>query len=110
MKFLSLLVAFCWISFVYAKDCAVYGISDSPQGLSCSFKKQDLSLWCDTTSGTYFLDTVPVVAAFHYEVEEGAVPLVFKTLDRELTIIKLKNGKFSAELVSDSSSIIGNCQ
>lgn len=46
--------------------CEVYGISDSPQSLKCTFSRDNLHLACK--EGIYYLGPEMVEAAFHYEV------------------------------------------
>lgn len=88
--------------------CEVYGISDSPQSLKCRFSREDLALSC--REGIYYLGEQIVEAAFHYEVEEGPVPLVFKTKEREL-IVTLSSGRnHKASLTGIGSKQRGNCK
>jgi hypothetical protein len=87
--------------------CEVYGISDSPQSLSCSFGGDETPLTCQ--NGTYLLSGVVVEAAYHLEVEEGPTPLVFKTNHDELTVT-LGNGRnHGAVFVHDGKKIKGRC-
>lgn len=66
------------------KPCAVYGISDSPQNLSCKFAGVSIRVTC--LDGKYFLNESRVKAAYHYEVEEGPTPLVFETAGAKLIV------------------------
>lgn len=93
---------------VFASDCKVYGISDSPQEMSCSFQKLSLKLTC--SNGTYYLNEEAVSVAFHMEVEEGPVPLVFKSPTMQLTATKLPDQKFQAELALNSQIFQGLCE
>lgn len=88
--------------------CEVYGISDSPQSLKCSIAGQKLDLTC--REGVYFLNNTPVEAAFHYEVEEGPVPLVFKTASEELTVTMGKGKNHKATLFSGRKKTRGTCR
>lgn len=65
------------ISLPALAKCKVYGISDSPQKLNCSFPEMSVKLSCKWNN--YYLNQEKVNLAFHLEVEEGANPLVFKT-------------------------------
>lgn len=87
--------------------CEVYGISDSPQSLKCTFARQDHNLSCK--DGTYILGDETVEAAFHYEVEEGPVPLVFKTKTRELTVTLDSGRHHKATLFRNGKKLRGNC-
>lgn len=75
MKYLLALSLF--ISLPVLAKCKVYGISDSPQRLNCTFPEMKVRLSCKWN--TYYLNNEKVNLAFHMEVEEGATPLVFKT-------------------------------
>ena len=87
--------------------CEVYGISDSPQSLSCTFARKKVDLSCK--EGVYHIGEEAVEAAFHYEVEEGPVPLVFKTKTREL-VVSLESGrKHGATLTRNGKKSRGNC-
>lgn len=90
-----------------ARPCEVYGISDSPQRLSCKFENQDLELTC--RQGQYRLNQSPVQEAYHMEVEEGPVPLVFKARDKKLTVLIQDENHIEAELQSEKLSFIGTC-
>lgn len=106
MKFFGLI--FLMISLpVLSAPCKVYGISDSPQNLDCTFGKElKIHLGCE--GGAYLLDGAPVVNAFHLEVETGSSPLVFKTVKTSLTIIKEKSS-FLAEYESPEGTQSGTC-
>ncbi len=93
-------------SFALASGpCKVYGISDSPQRLSCSFPKSRVILSC--VDGQYLLNKSPVKVAFHMEVESGAVPLVFKASDLVLTVFM--ESPIMAELKIAQSVSLGTC-
>ena len=109
MKMLLSLFLLSSVSLVHARNCEVYGISDSPQNLHCSFSKLQLILKCDRETGTYYLDSSPVKVAYHYEVEHGPVPLVFKSEDMELVVVMKKEGAH-AELEIDGKIHSGTCQ
>ena len=107
----SLFIVFILVSFVSgasAAPCEVYGISDSPQKLDCSFDKISLGLRCQ--NGTYYLDSSKVKAAFHLEVEEGPTPLVFKASDVELTVTMYSRKKIRAELNREGKNFTGKCE
>lgn len=90
-----------------ATPCEVYGISDSPQSLSCTLARKTIDLTCK--EGVYHVGDEAVEAAFHYEVEEGPVPLVFKTKTREL-VVSLESGrKYGATLTRNGKKSRGNC-
>lgn len=91
-----------------AADCKVYGISDSPQKLNCIFKNLNLALTCK--NGQYYLNTSRVSVAFHMEVEEGAVPLVFRAPDMELTVMINTPTDIDAELNKSGNAITGTCR
>lgn len=95
-------------SAVYAAPCEVYGISDSPQKLDCSFDKISLGLRCQ--NGNYLLDSDRVVNAYHLEVEEGASPLVFKAQDSQLTVTIHSKKNIEAELIKEGRSFTGKCK
>ncbi|MFP5384911.1 MAG: hypothetical protein ACLGHN_02445 [Bacteriovoracia bacterium] len=109
MKILVPLILFSFVSLVHARDCEVYGISDSPQNLHCSFDKLDIVLSCDNQHGTYYLNSSPVKVAYHLEVEHGPVPLVFKTDDLELVVTMRRRGAV-AELETEGRIHNGSCQ
>jgi len=88
--------------------CEVYGISDSPQSLKCVFGHGEVDLTCK--DGQYLLDGETVEAAFHYEVEEGPVPLVFKTKKRELTVTLRSGRHHKATLSHNGNKVRGNCR
>lgn len=95
------------LSNSYAADCKVYGISDGPQKLDCHFKNLDLSLYCN--KGSYFINSLPVISAYHQEVERGSVPLVFKTKAFELTVIIESQAQIHAQLLRGNESLKGFC-
>ena len=88
--------------------CEVYGISDSPQNFSCRFQREEMNLSCK--EGIYQLNDEPVEAAYHLEVEDGTVPLVFKSANSELTVISGKGRRHQATLLRDGKPISGNCR
>lgn len=95
-------------SVASAAPCEVYGISDSPQKLDCTFDKISVGLRCQ--NGTYFLDSSKVKTAFHYEVEEGPTPLVFKASDVQLTVTMYSKKNIHAELDREGKNFIGKCR
>lgn len=96
------------MSEAFAADCKVYGISDSPQKLNCTFKNLNLGLTCK--EGQYYLNTSRVSVAFHMEVEDGPVPLVFRAPDMELTVMINTPTNIDAELVRSGTTITGTCR
>lgn len=107
MKF-SIFLIFAFFSFsLSAKECEVYGISDSPQKLNCSFKSMKVALTC--RSGQYYLNSSKVTQAFHLEVEDGPVPLVFKARDMTLTAIIQAKVDIEAELTRPGRTDTGTC-
>ncbi len=90
-----------------ANACKVYGISDSPQSLSCHFRTGELKLSC--VNGQYVLGGLNVTQAFHMEVERGSSPLVFQAPDLKLTATKM-NRFFQAELEDRSGISHGTCR
>lgn len=103
-----ILLLFCLLpSLVFARDCEVYGISDSPQSLSCTFKRTQVKLRCQ--DGTYYLNQSKVDMAFHMEVEDGPVPLVFKAPSMQLTVLMHSKTHIEAELEQKGRIIMGSC-
>ena len=102
------LLFFITLNAEAATLCEVYGISDSPQGLNCIFARKKHDLTCK--DGTYFLGHETVEAAFHYEVEDGPVPLVFKTKTRELTVTLDSGKQHRATLFLGGKKLRGNCR
>lgn len=88
--------------------CEVFGISDSPQRLVCKFGREELEVRCH--EGVYFLGAEKVEDAFHYEVEDGPVPLVFKTKDLELTVTLGTRIQHKASLTGNGSQRRGSCK
>lgn len=107
MKLLSTLILVCLMTPALARDCKVYGISDSPQKLTCQFGAETIRLSCQ--KGTYFLNQSKVNLAFHMEVEDGAVPLIFRASDLELTVIMQSKIDIQAELVRGRLIRNGQC-
>ena len=105
--FISLLLFSSLSLPLFARECQVYGISDSPQSLDCFFGKEKLPLRCQ--DGTYMLGTSQVTTAFHYDVERGPIPLVFKTREKELIIYMWQKGDLKAQLFSKGQSRRGFC-
>jgi hypothetical protein len=99
-----LLVTHSWAS---DPECRVYGISDSPQKLQCSFKNLYLSLTC--VKGFYFINSIPVLSAYHLEVEEGSSPLVFQTKDMVLTVTMEAKTSSKGELSNHGVTLNGIC-
>ena len=80
---------------VFAIDCRVDGISDSPQEMNCYVHENKLVelLNLNCIDGNYQLqwknNVYPVDVAYHEEVETGANPLVFRSRNVSLTTISL---------------------
>lgn len=108
MKLIFTIFLVSLMSKASATECKVYGISDSPQKLNCTFKKLNLALTCK--DGHYYLNTSRVSVAFHMEVEEGAVPLVFRAPDMELTVMINTPTIIDAELTKSGTAITGTCR
>lgn len=102
----TLLIGFSFSS--WAKPCEVYGISDSPQKLDCRFEKVSVELRC--VKGIYQLNGSKVINAFHMEVEEGAVPLVFEAARSQLTVLLHSKTNIEAEWQEGIAVIIGSCR
>ena len=83
-----------------AKPCEVDGISDSPQRLSCQIGGENLLLMCK--NGQYFVGDEAVEVAYHEEVEEGPVPLIFKLKTWRLSVLFEKN-----RILAQSESLSG---
>ena len=107
MKYISLLLMLFTLPQVFAAECKVYGISDSPQKLSCTFSAQKIALTC--VNGNYFLNSSKVNTAYHLEVESGPTPLVFEAKELEMTVIIDSKIDIKAELVRNGRSLQGTC-
>ena len=91
-----------------ASPCKVYGISDSPQKLECTFaQNEDIALSC--SEGVFYLNDEKVLSAYHLDVETGSSPLVFKTAKSSLIITKQKT-HFIAERENTEGSVFGECR
>ncbi len=108
MKWICFALLVSLNAHAFAAECKVYGISDSPQKLTCSFKNSKIALRCE--NGNYFLNSTKVAQAFHYEVEEGPVPLVFKAPDMQLTVVIQSKVQIEAELEKNGKLATGTCQ
>jgi hypothetical protein len=95
-------------SLALAQKCKVYGISDSPQRLHCSFPKQQIELSC--RQGTYYLNEDKVEAAYHYDVMRGPSPLVFKTDSLQMVVEIYSSGRMPAELQIGNAHLRGRCR
>ncbi len=104
LPFIALLVT----TAAAAGVCRVSGISDSPQAISCRFKETSIELRCD--GGKYFINEFPVKAAFHFDVEEGPVPLVFDTESFRLVVEIDTDHRVKAILSSEQETKKGKCQ
>lgn len=107
MKLILLFILVCLSAPSFGALCKVYGISDSPQKLDCSFGQSSIQLRCK--SGQYFLNNLKVDQAYHLEVEDGPVPLVFKTKSSELTVLIQSKVDIEAEYSVGSRSRMGSC-
>jgi hypothetical protein len=92
----------------WAKPCEVFGISDSPQKLTCVFRTGAMKLTCQ--QGTYYLDRARVTSAYHLEVEDGPVPLVFKGASFELVVYVQSKTVILAELERGGLVLKGQCR
>lgn len=108
LKFILFTLILVPLSQANARNCEVYGISDSPQSLTCSFKHLDVALRCK--NGDYFLNNSKVSVAYHLEVEEGPTPLVFRANDLKLTATMNSKTNIEAEVVSNGRTFIGSCR
>ena len=108
MKIIFLTILFFAIENTYAKSCEVYGISDSPQKLNCSFKSMNIRLSC--VQGTYFINSSKVSQAFHMEVESGPVPLVFEAPNQQLTVLVHSKRNIRAEVAKSGTVFYGRCR
>ncbi len=108
MKFLFVLLLLLSSRTYAAPLCEVYGISDSPQALTCKFQRDKIDLAC--LDGSYFLDGELVEMAFHLEVEEGPTPLVFRTKSGDLTVTLNSGRHHEAVLSRHGKKLIGNCR
>lgn len=107
MKFF--IISFFLTSQVFgARLCEVYGISDSPQALDCSFSSEKLDLRC--RNGIYFLGNEAVDGAYHMEVEEGPTPLAFRTKTGEMIVVLEGESTHPATLARGRKKIKGNCR
>lgn len=107
-KLVLFIMFFTTMPKVYAEACKVYGISDSPQKLDCTFRTLKMNLTCQ--SGQYFLNDIKVDEAFHFEVESGPTPLGFKTADELLVVTIESRTRISAELEGGGRFLKGTCR
>jgi hypothetical protein len=107
MKFFLSLFLFLSIN-VFGADCQVDGISDSPQELSCRVKNLKINLTCQ--QGSYFVNGASVIEAFHFDVENGPSPLVFKGADFELVVVILRKSLITAEFTQKGKTLKGFCK
>ncbi len=107
---MKILFVLSFLSFnTYAANlCEVYGISDSPQALKCTFQREKIVLSC--SNGTYLLNSEAVEMAYHLEVEEGPTPLVFRTKNGELTVTLNSELNHEAVLSRDGKKLSGHCR
>ncbi len=108
MKLFYLIFLVFLMPSAWAKPCVVFGISDSPQKLTCVFKTIQIRLSCQ--QGTYFLNQGRVSSAYHMEVESGPVPLVFKTTGLELILYLQSKVEVLAELEQEGRVLKGECR
>lgn len=107
MKIACLTILVFLMNSAMAGDCKVYGISDSPQKLNCTFKNQKIALICK--GGNYFINTSKVSMAYHLEVEDGPVPLVWKAPEMQLTVVIQSKNEIEAELEMNGKAVVGKC-
>lgn len=108
MKLFVVLFLGLFMVAAFARDCKVYGISDSPQSLRCSFKELDIKLSCK--DGSYYLNSSRVLQAFHMDVEEGPSPLVFRSSSLQLTVIMNSRTDILGELEQSGIFSFGPCR
>ncbi len=92
----------------FGANCQVDGISDSPQELHCRVKKLSINLTCQ--QGSFFLNGAPVTEAFHFDVEDGPSPLVFKGADFELIVVMVRKSLITAEFIKNGKTLKGLCK
>jgi len=92
-----------------AQDCKVYGISDSPQKLTCAFEDLRETYHLTCKKGQYLLNETPIKVAFHLDVESGPSPLVFKGENLQLTIMINSRSNITAELQLEKIEVTGKC-
>ena len=110
----NLLFALLIPASVFASDCEVGGISDSPQSMTCEIqqgkKVEKLNLIC--TDGQYEIawlgKSFTVSESYHEDVEEGSSPLVFVAEKLTLRTVSF-TGYSKAQLVSEGKGLIGKC-
>lgn len=107
MKLILLFILVCLSAPSFGALCKVYGISDSPQKLDCSFGQNDIQLRCK--NGQYYINNLRVDSAYHLEVEDGPVPLVFKTKSSELTVLIQSKVDIEAEYSTANRTRMGTC-
>lgn len=105
-SFILLLISFSAL----AAECEVYGISDSPQHLTCELPGKKLILDCDQSTSSYLLNGGPVEVAYHEEVEDGPVPLVFKTSQSTLRVMMHTSRNIQAEFQEGRKILKGRCR
>lgn len=93
-----------------ALSCEVYGISDSPQTLSCVFSGKKIDLKCEHQTGAYTLNGEAVEVAYHEEVEEGPSPLIFKSPTRSLRVLMHSEKKIDASFSEGPVTLEGTCR
>lgn len=109
-KVLTFLISLLFSYGVLAQGCEVYGISDSPQKLDCTFSGKKVSLHCDGSNGAYTLGEEAVEVAYHEEVEDGPAPLLFKTSKKTLRVLIYTDQKISATLSEGPVTLNGSCR
>lgn len=108
MKLIALIILLSLNTEAFARKCEVYGISDSPQKLNCTFPGRKISLSCK--DGEYFLNSESVKIAYHYEVEYGPVPLVFESQSMKLIVEIQSKADIVGELERRGQrSLTGTC-
>lgn len=107
MKHLAVVIFLTLSNVALAGPCKVYGISDSPQKLDCTFPTFTIELRCK--SGNYYLNSSKVSTAYHEEVEEGPVPLVFKSPEMDLTVLVQEKANIEAIVEKKGKTFMGSC-
>ncbi|HXH30692.1 MAG TPA: hypothetical protein VNJ01_07750 [Bacteriovoracaceae bacterium] len=106
--FIALTISLLFSHQSFARACQVYGISDGPQLLQCTFKNGSIKLSC--VNGNYFLNKSKVKVAYHLDVEYGSSPLVFKSRDLNLTVVQESKVDIKAKLKKKNGKVYsGTC-
>jgi hypothetical protein len=117
MKMLIIALSFLSSLSVFSQDCKVYGISDSPQEMSCKFRKGfkrfEMKLSC--VRGEYFFKGTFVpegtkVSGTHASTDDGSVVLMFYNDFLRFEVSEGLIVKNRAVLELDSEIYFGSCR